>query len=519
MQKEKLGGRLRLILAAALILGIFFRLYNIDHKAFWFDEAVTAHLMSGYTNWQMRELYLHLQAKGSGSMPVEEFISYDGPRPERGFSDAVSVLLSEDAGHPILYFIAAYHWTRTLQPIFGLVTSIRSLSTIFSIAQLPLMWWLATQLFKSRRTAAYSVILLALSPFHILYAQDARSYSLWAALVLASSSALLYALTSSSAIPWTLYGLTVAAGINAHMFFPLTIAAHVSYTACTVGRKALKPMFLSLVGAGILCMPWFWILSGYSEVLFINTAWTGQRTNIITLLAWLGSGASSIFIDYDIGGYPLEKLPYLLPPVIAAIALAIYSISFIMRSEERNPRLFLTLLLTWSLLPLLLLDLVMGGMRSCVPRYLTPLLLGIGMSAAYMLSEKTRDGSKAWVALIIVILSSAIISDAFASQQEVWWNKYLTIDFPKIFAKINASDKPLIISDANYGLLWSLSWGLKPDARIMVVAEETPRMPLSGHTIFLYLPSDKLRDRLDSKYAVSPVTGCHGLWSLTEKES
>ncbi len=511
MQNEKLGGRLRLILAAAIILGLFFRLYNIDHKAFWLDEASTSHLMSGYGNWEVRE------AMRQNPLSVAEFISYDGPRTERGFRDAVNVLLSEDAGNPMAYFAASYFWTRALQPLLGLVTAARTISAAFSIIQLPLMWWLACELFRSKRTAAYAVILLALSPFHVLYAQEARSYSLWGAAVLASSLMLVKAMKTSAKTHWALYGATVAVGLYTHNFFLLTIAAHVTYLAHIAGSKAAKPMAASLALAAIMYLPWLHAISGHADVLLTTTSWTSQRADLPGIIAWLGLGLSSTLIDYDLGSHELAKIPPILPPVAAATALILYAVWHLIGHGRRDARLFLALLMAWSLIPLLLSDLVAGGMRTCVPRYLTPLLIGAGMSVAHLLSEKTRGGSRLWSALCAAMVLSAVLSLALSSQSHIWWNKYMGRGFEAAVSEINGADRPLIVSDAENGVIWALSWSLKPDVLVVAAGGETPEISADGQTVFLYRPSDGLKDRMSARYTLHPVSGSLGLYKVAQR--
>jgi mannosyltransferase len=105
---------------------------------------------------------------------------------------------------------------------------VRSLSAIFSIATLPLFYQLGVRLF-ARRTGRIGVVLLALNPYHIRFAQEARSYSLMLLLVTASTLLFVHATESSSQSStraWVAYVVTGVLAAYAHFFAILAILAH-----------------------------------------------------------------------------------------------------------------------------------------------------------------------------------------------------------------------------------------------------------------------------------------------------
>src|SRR5215831_7061302 len=93
-------------------------------------------------------------------------------------------------GHPPLYYFLLHFWMRA----FGEGDfAVRSLSGIFAVAALPLAW-IAGRMAGGKRSAAAMLVLVALSPFAIRYATEARMYSLVTLLVLAGYIVLLRAL-------------------------------------------------------------------------------------------------------------------------------------------------------------------------------------------------------------------------------------------------------------------------------------------------------------------------------------
>lgn len=93
-------------------------------------------------------------------------------------------------GSPPLYYLLLHGWIG----LFGTGDlAVRSLSTLFSLAALPLAWLVGRRL-GGRRTAAATLLLFGASPFMIRYATETRMYSLVALLTLLGVWAALRAL-------------------------------------------------------------------------------------------------------------------------------------------------------------------------------------------------------------------------------------------------------------------------------------------------------------------------------------
>ena len=77
-------------------------------------------------------------------------------------------------GHPPLYYLLLHGWME----LFGEGdVAVRALSGVFSVATLPLAWSPAAASAGAARRGR-SLVVLALSPFAIRYATEARMYSL-----------------------------------------------------------------------------------------------------------------------------------------------------------------------------------------------------------------------------------------------------------------------------------------------------------------------------------------------------
>ncbi|WP_198648936.1 glycosyltransferase family 39 protein, partial [Cyanothece sp. BG0011] len=85
-------------------------------------------------------------------------------------------LAKEEAQLPPLYFLLVKLWVS----LFGnSVTVTRSLSAILSIISCLVLYLLCKELFELNIVAWLAMALLAVSPFYVIYSQEARPYSLW----------------------------------------------------------------------------------------------------------------------------------------------------------------------------------------------------------------------------------------------------------------------------------------------------------------------------------------------------
>ena len=114
---------------------------------------------------------------------------------------AEGTIKTADDIHPPLYFWILHVWVR----FTGISEfAIRALSVFFALTTISLVHSLTLRLRRQRLPAALAVLLITLSPFHILWSQDARMY----ALVTMFSALLIYA----SCRGWTRLQIIVESG-------------------------------------------------------------------------------------------------------------------------------------------------------------------------------------------------------------------------------------------------------------------------------------------------------------------
>jgi uncharacterized membrane protein len=300
----------------------------------------------------------------------------------------------EDRGHHPhpLYFLLTYLWTS----LWGnAIAVIRSFSAALSVLTLPVVYGLGMALFRCRLTAVLAVALVASSPFHVLYAQEARPYSLYLLLTVLSGWALVTALRTNQLWTWVAYGLTVMAGLYSFALFALVVLAHTVY-GCLLhwGWHAKFRRFLWATLAGSLTLvPWLVAVWPYSQTITRNTRWqtVSIGLDVRDRLHLLSLNFTRPFIDFDWNyGFSLDQwLPYGLV-VVATLALLIYATGFTLRHAPREAGLYVLLLIACPGLLLAVLDWGIDGAMAQITRYFAPAYIGLPARRGLLVGGATK---------------------------------------------------------------------------------------------------------------------------------
>ena len=202
---------LRILLVTLLVLGVFFRLVNLDRKVYWYDEGFTSLRVGGYTIPEV----VQQSFKGQVISVADLRDRYLSPNSGRGFFGTIKSLAVEDPQHPPLYYLLTHLW---MQWFGNSVAAIRSLPALISLLVFPCAYWLCIELFKSSLTGWIAMAIIAVSPFHVLFAQEAREYSLWTVTILLTSATLLRAMRLKTVYSWGIYALSLAISLYTFLF-------------------------------------------------------------------------------------------------------------------------------------------------------------------------------------------------------------------------------------------------------------------------------------------------------------
>ncbi|MFN6483685.1 MULTISPECIES: glycosyltransferase family 39 protein [unclassified Nostoc] len=517
---------LRFLIIILLILGIFFRFAYLDRKVYWHDEAYTSLRISGYTKTEFVQ-----QVFNGRVFAVEDIQKYQQPNSEKDLINTINSLAMEDAQHSPLYYVLLRLW---MQFFGNSVATTRSLSAIISLLAFPGIYWLCLELFQSPITAWVSVAFLTVSPFHVLYAQEAREFGLWIVTILLESVALLRAIRLGSKQSWAIYAVTVALGLYTFLFSGLLAIAYGIYVFAIAGYRFTKNVkaYLIATSVGFLAfVPWILTVINSLSEIDRTTASTQARQSVSFLVSgWIGN-ISYLFADFwryepffpDLN-LPILRWGRFLIPVI--LILVIYSFLFLYRQTGTRVWLFVFLLSGVPALIFILPDLIFGGKVSLRARYIIPCYIGIQLAVAYLLATQIISSKlivrKFWQLVMVVVISSGVLSCAVSSQAETWWNKSSHAN-PQIARIINKTNNPLLISSnysLNIGDLMSLSHLLNNKVQMQLVIEPSlPNIPDSFSELFLYNPSKIFKYKLEKKYKLAEVFQNSRLWRLEKKSS
>ncbi len=439
MTKCKVSSKFYFVFIFIIVIGICFRFTNLDGKFYWQDEAYTSLMLSGHSPTEIKKEITDKIIR------VQDLQKYQHISSDKSVFDTVKVLAQNDPQHPPLWYFLTRLW---IGIVGDSVANIRVVSVFLSLLALPLTYWLCLELFNSAITGFIGTVIVAISPFHILYAQEAREYSLWTVTILFSSTVMLRAIKRNTVKSWVLYSLTVSLALYSYLLNLLVIFAQGVYifiiNKFEFSKTTLSFCIASFVGF-LTFIPWLVYLDQIDAA-----GWTSAEMPFLTLVKFWILNFGRIFIDTDFG--IKNPLSYLILPLFC---LAAYSIYFLCKNTTRSSWLFILVLIATNTLPLLLPDIFVGGRKSGIARFLTPLYLGIQISISYLIASKVnlkyfnKKHMNLWNFLLIIIIGLGIFSGFRISTRDYPWNKSVGEDFFNMAQIINSSPNPVLVSDSS----------------------------------------------------------------------
>lgn len=510
---------LSLVLALAAV-GIGFRLTNLGKKPYWYDETCTSMRIGGHTFGGVA-----YALQDGGEFRASEFLKFQRLHAGRNVVDTARSLARDNAHHPPGYYVIAHYWASLLGDS---PTMIRALSVVISLLGFPAMYWLGMELFQSRRAAWAAVALLGISPFHLLYAQEARPYSLWVVVTLLSTAALLRALRRSSRSAWWVYAGICAVGFYTHLFFIFVAAAHWIYlvtrmqseTGLSLWRRPTLPKYsaLSTLIPLILFAPWALIIFIKLHNVRAATEWLTVSLSPVGLFkAWVASFGTLLWDMEPYGIFAKNFHVFDIKTILtrwSALILAGVAFFSLYRTAEKRVWLAVFLLVGVPGLGLIVPDLLFGGRRSALARFWVPCYLGAQLAIAHFLAVQCFSRRPMqrllWRAVGVLVVGSGVASCYVISQSDYWWNKYSGDEILNVAEVLHGANRPLVINDnlsvGNLGTMISLSHSLDPSVRLWLVRGETlPDFSDDTADVFIYRPSESILQTLKEKHGFTAV--------------
>lgn len=479
------------LFAVVLALGIFFRVTHVGQKLYWHDEVYTSVRTLGYTGDEIEAALF----TGQLTTP-QDWLRYQQRDPERGWDDTLYAL-STHPEHPPLYYLLLRGWIG----LFGTaIAAIRSLSVVFGLLCFPALYWLCRELF-TERVGPVALALWAVSPVHVLYAQEARPYSLWMLLTLLLTAALLRVLRQGNRAGWVAYGVVLAVSAYTSLFTAMVWVSHGLYLALQVWpqgegkRPRLGPLLNWLFAsglAGLLFSPWMFVILVNRDRFQEKTSWVNFSAPFPNLVKLWGLHISSVFIDL---GFPLEH-PYTYIAPALVLPLMGWALWRLCRRTPRSTWLLLVLMLAVPPAMLILPDLVGGGQRSLNTRYFFPTLNIAVVVVAYLLTHLWQQRPRVAAGVMALVFTAGVVSCSLSAVSNTWWNKGLSYHNIRTAAVLNRLEQPIVVSAWSNNLLGnlvSMAYHLDPDVQLQIFAgTPLPPFPDDGRDRILFELNERL---------------------------
>jgi mannosyltransferase len=366
-------------IAAALILYAGVTLHKMGTWSIWFDEAFSAYL-TRFNYFQ-----------------IARYTATDV--------------------HPPLY----YWFLKTWVSIFGTTTEFdyRSLSMVFAMVAIVFSFLLVRRLF-GRKAAWLSLLLLALSPMLVRYGQEARMYTMVAAIVLAATYYLVLATETNKRKYWIVYGILVSAGMWTHYFAAFAWLAHWAWRLWSLRADGLRGKELK---KAFFSKNWKF---AYKIAIFSFIPWIPVMLIQLTAIQYEGFWIAPVGGD-TFTSYLTNLLTYLDHDQLTGIVVAAFFIICatltvfgfkLYRDLDKKARKDYALILSLAFVPVILLFIAsLPPFRSSfVERYLMPSIMAFSIFAAVTIvvgMKKVKWPWKAGFVLIIVLTMIYGISNVY----------------------------------------------------------------------------------------------------------
>lgn len=356
-----------LLLIFLVLSGFLLRFYRLDFNSLWLDEACT-----------------HTFAQGS-------------------FFEIWQYIYSVKEVHPPIFY-----WLEHMMLFFGDNEFIlRFIPALAGVLTIPVFYLLGKE-FRDKNTGLLSATLLAFSPFHVYYSQEARSYTLLLLFFSIAFYFYLKTLNSNDIRNWVLFGVFLSITFWIHYYAFVPIGALHLHSLIINSRKIkkdirnLRYLGISFLVFVLLSLPLIIIAT---NLFFVRTSsaptWGMNSISIITQTL-------RQFLCYN-------------EIVVGIFSLLLYAGLVLTIFKDINKSLLLAYMLLFSFS----ISYVLATKMPMMPRYLIYLLpvFFLGIASSYeVFNSIARDRKIIYFLMILIIVTSLpYFRDYYSvSQKEDW---------------------------------------------------------------------------------------------------
>ncbi|WOD40650.1 glycosyltransferase family 39 protein [Nodosilinea sp. E11] len=493
---------------AAVAIGLVLRFANLDRKVYWHDEVYTSLRVAGYVGPAVAAA-----VSDRPDLTAADLLRYQQMPPAPSLTDCWDSL-SANPEHPPLYYLLAHGWGR----LFGAsVGGYRAIAAVFGAIALPVMFWLARQLFPLPSPIPWvATALLALSPVQLIYSQEAREYTLWIVGLLLAHGTLVRALQQKTAWAWVAYGWAMGLTWYGSLMTVLLGLSHLVFVALSQRSRRSWLGFGLAHGLGLgLFLPWIVTIVSQWGRLQAVTAWTREPRPLGFLAQLWGLHYSAAVVDFNL---PLDH-PFTVAGPTLVLGLGAVGLGYLWRNYPRSTVLFLACGLLVPPLVLIGSDIVRAGQLSRNTRYFLPSLVLMPLAIAPLITHGLTSPQR-WMkgvgaTLLALLLALGLASGMVNNRASTWWSKAFSSSNHSIAAYLNQVEAPVLMLEETgiaLGEAISLSHYLRPETTIWLLPDRS--LPTSTQlqaaypqgTLILLRPTPTLLETVPPGWQTAPAT-------------
>ena len=463
-------------LALALVAacaGVVARFAWLGRATFFADETVTAQRVSGRTDRDVNALF---DGRIRPAREVHSFV--DDPA---GPPAIVAALATDEPQHPPLFYLIE----RGVVGVGGTsAVAFRVLPAALGVLGIALAWLLGLQLFRTREAAAVAAALVAVGPFFVEYARQAREFGLLVDVTLAACVALLWAFDRpASALRWCAFCALASAGLYTTPLFGLVLVGFVATLCFAPGPPRMRAAgFAAAVAVALAAFaPWMIATARAGNGVDARLAWAMVAYPVRLVVAKWAFALGAL-------GFDLEYVHPALAGVAAAFAAVAVVALVVLGARATTPqwRRAAALLLPLVIVPLayfVFRDAVQRAHFATIPRYLTTALTGAQFATAGMIGSGL-SAARTWVraaafAAFAAFVAAGIASAAVQVASEDWWPNHEDMPVQSAVRTIDTTAHPLVVVRGASPLAFELARYLPGDTEMLLLDARTPfpRLP------------------------------------------
>ncbi len=376
-------GAVPLSLAGIIVAATVIRWWGLDAKSLWFDETYSVLL---------------------ASQPLTQLVR----------------LLRDYDTHPPLHYALLHFWIAA----FGKdETAVRSLSVIASVLAVSVTFLLGRRI-GGDRVGLLGAALLAISPFQVVSAQEARMYPFLTLFTAGASYALWLALEDGRIRHWVAYAVLTALAVYTHHFAWFVILAQALYVLLFHRHDGrFRAWIVSMIAVAIAYLPMLPVL--YAQIATAR-AWPNFRPpfGLETLTSTFGllSFGGSLF---GMGTYYRKGiLPELYRPAIL-LPFLLLAVCGVLGLRERRKQAFV---LGYLIMPVAVVALISLIRNMYYERYfsfvLPAFVILLAAGVFYIVDEVRVPAPAATLAALLVFLASfniPALADTYGARMTYNW--------------------------------------------------------------------------------------------------